>query len=93
VPRFGPISEAPKLGPGIKDRIAFASEVTLEQESTARDKRKSIARRLDEIVEPGDILCLPSAPRAAPLKGTATSTIEITYRHQAICLLCIAGFR
>jgi len=83
--------QAPKLGPGIKDRIAFASEVTLEQESTARDKRKSIARRLDEIVEPGDILCLPSAPRAAPLKGTATSTIEITYRHQAICLLCIAG--
>ncbi|MGH1482323.1 MAG: amidase [Geminicoccales bacterium] len=81
----------PKLGPGVKERIAFASEVTLEQESAARDQRKNIARRLDGMIKPGDILCLPSAPRAAPLKGMATSTIEITYRHQAICLLCIAG--
>ncbi len=81
----------PKLGPGVKERIAFASDVTLEQESAARDERKNIARRLDDMIKPGDILCLPSAPRAAPLKGMATSTIEITYRHQAICLLCIAG--
>ncbi len=82
---------APKLGPGIKDRIAFASQVTSEQESAARAERDTIVMRLDDIIKPGDILCLPSAPRAAPLKGTATSTIEITYRHQAICLLCIAG--
>ena len=82
---------APKLGPGIKDRIVFASDVTSEQESAARSERETIVKRLDDIIKPGSVLCLPSAPRAAPLKGTATSTIEITYRHQAICLLCIAG--
>ncbi|MEL6963595.1 MAG: amidase [Pseudomonadota bacterium] len=83
--------EGPKLGPGIKERIAFASDVTSEQERAARAERDIIVKRLNEIIRQGDILCLPSAPRAAPLKGTATSTIEITYRHQAICLLCIAG--
>lgn len=84
-------THAPKLGPGIKDRIAFASDVTPEQERAARAERDTIVKRLNDILKPGVVLCLPSAPRAAPLKGTATSTIEITYRHQAICLLCIAG--
>ena len=83
--------QGPKLGPGIKDRIAFASEITSEQERAARAERDIIAKRLDDIIERGDVLCLPSAPRAAPLRGTTTNTIEITYRHQAICLLCIAG--
>ncbi|MDH3659498.1 MAG: amidase [Alphaproteobacteria bacterium] len=84
-------THAPNLGPGIKERIAFASEVTSEQEGAARGERQNIVRRLNDIVQQGDILCLPSAPRAAPLKGTATSTIEVAYRHQAICLLCVAG--
>lgn len=81
----------PELGPGIKERIAMASNVTSDQEKIARDKREGIVRRLHDIVQPGNILCLPSAPRAAPPKGTATSKIEVTYRNQAICLLCIAG--
>ncbi len=39
----------------------------------------------------GDILCLPTSPRAAPLKNTPVDDIEIRYRHQAMHLLCIAG--
>ncbi|MGI9435319.1 MAG: amidase [Geminicoccaceae bacterium] len=81
----------PKLGPGIEERIAFASDVTPKQKKAARGKRDGILRQLRGVVQQGTILCLPSAPRAAPLKGTATSTIEVTYRNQAICLLCIAG--
>ena len=39
----------------------------------------------------GDILCLPTSPRVAPLKNTPVDDIEIRYRHQAMHLLCIAG--
>lgn len=81
----------PKLGPGIKDRIAFARKITPDQARAARQGRQHIIEQLQIIIQPGTVLCVPSAPRAAPLKGTATSTIEVTYRHQAICLLCIAG--
>ena len=32
-----------------------------------------------------------TSPRIAPLKGTETSELEVRFRHQAMCLLCIAG--
>ena len=47
--------------------------------------------RLDAILTPGNVLVLPTSPRVAPLKGTPTDKIEIEYREQAMCLLCIAG--
>lgn len=81
----------PNLGPGIADRIAWASRVSPAQVSAARTRRTDIVRRLDDLVQPGDVLCLPTAPRAAPRKGLAASTIEVAYRNQAIALLCIAG--
>ena len=37
------------------------------------------------------MLCLPSSPRVAPLKNTPTDDLEIRFRHQAMCLLCISG--
>ena len=37
------------------------------------------------------MLLLPTSPRIAPLKGTEASDLEIRFRHQAMCLLCIAG--
>lgn len=81
----------PELGPGVDERIAWAQEVTSDQVASARAVRSSIVEQLQNTLLPGDVLCLPSSPRVAPLKGTATSTVEITYRYQAICLLSIAG--
>ena len=46
---------------------------------------------MDELLGPGDVLCLPTSPRAAPLLGTPVDRIEVEYRNQAMCLLCIAG--
>ena len=39
----------------------------------------------------GDVLCLPTSPRIAPLRGTEQHELEVVYRHQAMCLLCTAG--
>ncbi len=37
------------------------------------------------------MLCLPTSPRVAPLKNAPTDDIEVRFRHQAMCLLCISG--
>ena len=82
---------SPKLGPGINDRIEWAEGVTQTQLIEHQSKREAIIDRLNQLLAPGDVLCLPTSPRIAPLKNTPTDKIEIEYRHQAMCLLCIAG--
>jgi amidase len=53
--------------------------------------RAQVRARMDRLLGPGDVLCLPTSPRAAPPLGTPVDKIEIEYRNQAMCLLCIAG--
>lgn len=81
----------PNLAPAIAERIAWSATVTHEAAETARQMRRHAGHHLEALIRPGDVLCVPSAPRAAPPRGTATATAEVTYRFQAICLLCIAG--
>ena len=81
----------PKLGPGVKERVAWAATVTPAMLAEANVRRAKIRARMDELVGPDDVLCLPTSPRAAPLLGTPVDKIEIEYRNQAMCLLCIAG--
>jgi len=82
---------APQFGPGIGDRFEIASKVTRAEVERELAARRRIVARIDELLRPGDVLCLPTSPRIAPLKDTATDTMEVTYRYQAMCLLCIAG--
>jgi amidase len=81
----------PNLGPGIKERLEWAATVTPEMRAAATAKRGAIRRRLAEVMSPGDVLCLPTSPRVAPPRGSPVDKIEIEYRNQAMCLLCIAG--
>ncbi len=81
----------PRLGPGVKERIAWAAAVTPKMHAEAGARRANITARMEQLIGPDDILCLPTSPRAAPLLGTPVDKIEIEYRNQAMCLLCIAG--
>jgi amidase len=81
----------PKLGPGIRERVEWASTIDATDVADARSKRKMIISRLEQLLCDGFILCLPTAPRIAPLRNSSTSDLEVTYRSQAMCLLCIAG--
>lgn len=81
----------PALGPGIKERLEYAATVTREQVAAATELRARVVRRLQGLLAPGEVLCLPTSPRVAPLRGTPTDKIEIEYRNQAMYLLCIAG--
>ncbi len=81
----------PALGPGVKERFEWAATVTPDDVAANQAKRDAVIEQLDAVLSPGDVLVLPTSPRVAPLKGTATDKIEIEYRYQAMCLLCIAG--
>jgi len=86
------INEArPKLGPGVKERIAWAATVTPQMLAQANEQRAEVKLRMEQLLGPEDVLCLPTSPRVAPLRGTPFGKIEIDYRHQALCLLSISG--
>ena len=81
----------PTCGPGVCDRFAWAATVTPAQAAAARQKRAQIMARLQGLIAADAVLCLPTSPRIAPFKNTVADLVEGTYRHQAMCLLCIAG--
>jgi amidase len=84
-------AKKPKLGPGIKERFEWAETVTPEMVGRASQKRSEVRRRIEDLLRPADVLCLPTSPRVAPPIGTPTDKIEIEYRNHAMCLLCISG--
>ena len=81
----------PDFGPGVRERFEWAEALGGDAVEAARPRLDAIRARIAEVVGPGDILCLPTSPRVAPLKNTPVDDIEIRYRHQAMHLLCIAG--
>jgi amidase len=85
------VSTQPHFGPGIKERFAAAATVTDEAATAARARMAEIRVWLRDTIRPGDALCLPTAPRVAPLRNTPASDVEVAYRNAAMALLCIAG--
>ena len=81
----------PDFGPGVRERFEWAEALDDSAVAAARTRYAAIRARIVEVLEPGDVLCLPTSPRVAPLKSTPVDDIEIRYRHQAMHLLCIAG--
>jgi amidase len=79
----------PRLGPGIKERFEWAAGVAPDQ---SRRLRRG-AGRSSAISSGLTRRCALFADLAAiaPFRNTATDEIEVEYRHQALCLLCIAG--
>lgn len=81
----------PDFGPGIRERFAAASEVGDDAVAAARAQRALIAGRLDALLPPGTLLCLPTTPRPAPPLGSDAADVEVAYRQKAMALLCSAG--
>ena len=81
----------PRLGAGAKMRLDWAAGLDSRAIAAARADHAAIRNRLDSVLEDGDVLVIPTSPRAAPLKNTPLDDIEIRFRNQAMHLLCIAG--
>jgi amidase len=81
----------PEFGPGIRERFEIAASVTRMEVAREETRRKNLVARLKTLIRRGDVLCLPTSPRIAPLLNTPTDSLEVTYRYQAMALLSIAG--
>ena len=80
----------PQLGPGIKERIDWASTLTARDVGPAKSRREDIARRMAELLAGNAVLALPTLPGIAPLLNTPPAELE-DFRGRAMSLLCIAG--
>ncbi len=80
----------PNLGPGVRERVQWASTVTASDAAQAKTKREDIARHMDDLLANGAVLVLPTLPGIAPLRNTPAAALE-EFRAHAMGLLCIAG--
>ena len=81
----------PEFGPGVRERVEWASRVTDAEVEAARARRDGIVERVNGLFGEGDVLCLPTSPRVAPRVDAPADELENRVRAQAMSLLCIAG--
>ena len=81
----------PRLGPGAKMRLDWAAGLDGGTVAAATADHAAIRQRIESVLGEGDVLAIPTSPRAAPLRNTPIDDIEIRFRNQAMHLLCIAG--
>jgi amidase len=80
----------PKFGPGIKERMEFASTVTADQANAARKIASTAREHIRALVPPGTILALPTSPSIAPHADLKGEELE-SFRVRAMRLTCVAG--
>jgi len=80
----------PGLGPGIKERLAFAATVTAEHARDARRVMAAARKTIRTRVPPGTVLCLPTVPCVAPDVDADAATLD-DFRARVMALTCIAG--
>jgi len=80
----------PDLGPGIKQRVQYASELDPGLVGPARKRREEIARHMDGLLANDAVLLLPTVPGIAPLRNAAPAATE-DFRARALAVLCPAG--
>ncbi len=83
--------QKPDFGPGIRERVEWASQVTEAEVEAGRARRDTIVQRINGLFGEGDVLCLPTSPRVAPRVDAPADELENRVRAQAMSLLCIAG--
>jgi len=81
---------SPALGPGIKERLAFAATVTDHAAETARGVKARATQRMRALATPGTVLALPTAPSIAPAVDGDMALLE-SNRVRVMRLTCLAG--
>jgi amidase len=80
----------PTLGPGIKERMAFAATVTEADAAAARRVHADARAYIRAQIPPGTVIAIPSAPCIAPRIETPADALE-SFRVRVMRLTCIAG--
>ena len=80
----------PNIGPGVKERMQFASTVTKAQADASREVVLKARDHIRQIVVPGTILALPTAPTIAPKIDLSGPDLE-EFRTRVMRLTCTSG--
>jgi amidase len=80
----------PKLGPDVMARFQAGKAMTQDQIAKAKTVQQAAIKRLDELLLPGTILCLPTAPVPPPLREAEDAVFE-RVRQRTMQLTCPAG--
>ena len=83
-------ANTPVFGPGVAERFAAASRITLDEATAAKARRDALSRRLVDLLGDDGIVVLPTAPGPAPRRDAAAAELD-SYRASALTLLCPAG--
>jgi amidase len=84
------IKQKPKIGPGIRERMEFAATVSKAQADAARVVHVKARDHIRQVVLPGTVLALPTAPTIAPPVDTLAADLE-DFRVRVMRLTCTAG--
>ncbi len=80
----------PKFGPGLAERMEWTATITPGELEAPRARRESWLQEARELLPPGTVICLPTAPGPAPRRGEMAGGLE-GYRERLFQLLCLAG--
>jgi amidase len=80
----------PTLGPGIRERLAYAATVSAADAEAARGVMAAARRQLRSVLTPGTVVCLPTAPCIAPPVDTPSAGLD-SYRSRVMALTVASG--
>ncbi|MEX0614198.1 MAG: amidase [Pirellulales bacterium] len=81
----------PTLGPLAAASFEFVKSIDRTRAGETIGRRERYGRQLRQSLGPRDLLCLPSAPAIAPLKGTIGANRDSDYYWRTLSLTAIAG--
>jgi len=83
----------PEFGPGIAASFELTSLLDRRRVATALRQREEYFRRLTEVLEPNDLLCIPTTPTLAPRKGNppVRTSHGSGYYPRTLALTSLAG--
>ncbi len=83
-------SRKPALGPGVRERMAYAATVSAEECAAARQALIRARAHIRVRIPAGTVLALPTAPSIAPKLDIDAAGLD-KFRSRAMALTCIAG--
>lgn len=84
------VREKPQLGPGIRERIAFAATVTADQAAAGRKAVETGWAHIRAMLPPGTIMVMPTSPAIAPKPDLDARSMD-GFRLRVMRLTSLAG--
>ena len=80
----------PKFGPEIAERFDWVQTISDAEADAARVEREVFTARMEQLLEDGAILCMPTAPGIAPLTSGTAEELR-AHRSRVLAMTAIAG--